>query len=80
MFMLQVEPNGEFMVEPQCILKRRETILQRRAITKVKVQWKHFSFEEATCEDEHFMLEAYLDLFKNQENTEDDVMLQGWNI
>jgi hypothetical protein len=46
----QVEPKVEFQVEPLCILDRREITLWNRAIAQVKVQWKHFSSEEATWE------------------------------
>lgn len=71
---MQVELDGEFLVEPQRILDRREIMLQRRANTQVKVQWKHFSSDEATWEDEGFFREAYPELFVELEwNTEDSV-------
>ena len=34
---VQVEPKGYFLVEPDCILKKREILLQNRTIGKVKV-------------------------------------------
>jgi hypothetical protein len=37
-------------VEPLHILDWREVTLWNRAIAQVKLQWKHFSPEEATCE------------------------------
>ncbi len=52
---LQVEPDGEFLVEPLHILNRRETVLRKRVIPQVKVQWQHFSPEEGTLEDEKVM-------------------------
>ena len=52
---VQVEPEGEFLVEPDCILGRREITLQNRTIGQVKVQWKHLSPEEATWELESKM-------------------------
>ena len=58
-----MEPNGEFLEEPQRILNQIKITLWRRAITQVKVQWKHFSLEEATWEDESFLQEAYPELF-----------------
>ena len=61
--LLQVEPDGEFLFEMQRILDRREIMLRKQVITQVKVQWKHFSLEEATWEDENFVQEAYLELF-----------------
>ena len=45
---VQVEPEGYFWVEPDCILDRREILLQNRTIGKVKVQRKHLSPKEAT--------------------------------
>jgi hypothetical protein len=62
--MVQVEPEGEFQVEPLCILDRKETILWNRVITQVKVQWKHFSPEEATWELEDDMRKIYPTLFQ----------------
>jgi hypothetical protein len=64
--MVQVEPEGEFQVEPLCILDRKETILRNRAIAQVKVQWKHFSPEEATWELEEDMLKYYPTLFRER--------------
>eukprot|EP00253_Pinus_taeda_P020876 PITA_20876 len=46
--LLQVEQEGEFQLEPQCILQRKYLMLRNRAIDQVKVQWKHFGPEEAT--------------------------------
>ena len=45
---VQVEPKGDFLVELDCILERREILLWNRTIGQVKVQWKHISPEEAT--------------------------------
>ena len=45
---VQVEPKGDFLVEPDCILERREILLRNRTIGQVMVQWKHLSPEEAT--------------------------------
>ena len=45
---VQVEPEGDFLVEPDCILERREISLRNRTIGQVKVQWKHLSPEEDT--------------------------------
>ena len=61
--MIQVEPEGEFLPEPQCILDRKETPLQNRTIAQVKVQWKHFGPDEATWEMEDAMRQAYPILF-----------------
>ena len=37
---ISVEPEGEFRIEPMCILYRKVTMLQNQAIGKVKVQWE----------------------------------------
>jgi hypothetical protein len=41
--MIQVEPEGEFLPKPQCILDRKETSLRNRTISQVKVEWKHLA-------------------------------------
>jgi hypothetical protein len=61
--MIQVEPKGEFLPEPQCILDRKETPLRNQTIAQVKVQWKHFGPDEATWEMEDAMKHAYPILF-----------------
>jgi hypothetical protein len=58
-----VEPEGEFLPNPQCILDRKETLLQNRSIAQVKVQWRHFGPYEATWEMEDAMRQAYPILF-----------------
>ena len=67
---VQVEPKGDFLVELDYILDKREILLWNHTIWKVKVQWKHLSPEEATRELESHMWEAYPILF--QGNSEDD--------
>ena len=67
---VQVEPEGYFLVEPDCILDKREILLRNRTIGQVKVQWKHLSLEEATWELESHMRAAYPILFHDR--SEDD--------
>ena len=67
---MQVEPEGDFLVELDCILERREILLRNRTIGQVKVQWKHLIPEEATWELESQMRDAYPILF--EENYGDD--------
>ena len=67
---MQVEPEGDFLVEPDYILETREISLQNHTIGQVKVQWKHLSLEEATWELESHMQDAYPILF--QGNFEDE--------
>ena len=52
---VQVEPEGEFLLELDCILGRREITLRNSTIGQEKVQWKHLSPEEATWELESKM-------------------------
>jgi hypothetical protein len=58
-FVIQVELEGEFIPEPQCILDRKETSLRNRTIAQVKVQWKHFFPIEAMWEMENAMRQTY---------------------
>eukprot|EP00253_Pinus_taeda_P028464 PITA_28464 len=60
---IQVESEGEVLVEPLSILNRREVQLWKQAITQVKVQWQHFGPNEATWEDVELMKKAYPELF-----------------
>eukprot|EP00253_Pinus_taeda_P028795 PITA_28795 len=68
---IQVEPEGEFLVEPVSILDWRRIVLRKRAIIQVKVQWQHFGPDEATWEDEQNMKEAYPELFLVEQHWDD---------
>ena len=65
---IQVEPEGHFQIEPMCILDRKVTMLQNRAIGLVKVQWEHYGPEEATWELEDSMRLAHPFLFNLAEH------------
>lgn len=69
--MLQVELEGEILVEPLNILDRREVMLWKWAITQFKVQWQHFGPDEATWEDEELMKQAYQGLFITEGHRDD---------
>eukprot|EP00253_Pinus_taeda_P014122 PITA_14122 len=71
-----VEPEGEVLVKPLSILDWREVQLRKRAITQVKVQWRHFGHDEATWEDEELMRKAYPELFLGSGHR-DDVQFHG---
>ena len=58
-----MEPEGDFLVEPDRILDKREILLRNCTIGEVKVQWKHLSPEEATWELESHMWESSPMLF-----------------
>jgi len=60
---IQVEPEGGFQVQPVCILDKKVTMLRNRAIGQVKVQWRHYSPEDATWELEEEMWREYPHLF-----------------
>jgi hypothetical protein len=64
--LVQVEPEGEFQVEPLRILDRREIALRNRVVAQVKVQWKHFSPEEATWELEGDLRKSHPILFQER--------------
>ena len=69
--MFQVEPEGEFLVEPVNILDRRRVELRQRVITQAKLQWQHFEPDEATWEDEQVMKENFLGLFVEGKHWDD---------
>ena len=68
---VQVEPEEEILVEPDCILERREITLWNRTIGHVKVQWKHLIREEVTWELESKMRDAYPILFEGNSKDEE---------
>eukprot|EP00253_Pinus_taeda_P023775 PITA_23775 len=61
----QVELDGEFQPDPQCILQKKVLMLWNRAIEQVKVQWKHFGPDEATWEMENHMRAMYPSLLSS---------------
>ena len=62
---MQVEPEGEFQINPMCILSKLVTILWNQAIGQVKVQWEHYGPKEATWELEDAMRLAHPFLFNS---------------
>ena len=60
---IQVEPEGDFLVQPVGILDKKVTMLRNRAIGQVKVLWGHFSPEDATWELEEEMRKKFPQLF-----------------
>jgi hypothetical protein len=63
---VQVEPEGEFQVEPLRILDQGEITLWNRVVAQVKGQWKHFSLEEATWEFEGDLRKSHPILFQER--------------
>ena len=61
--MVQVEIEWELQVESLRILDRKETVPWNWVVARVKVQWKHFSPEEATWELKEEMWKKYPGLF-----------------
>ena len=64
-----MELEVDFHIKPMCILYKREIQLQKQIIIQVKVQWKHYSEEEATWGREEIMRENFPALFQNYNNT-----------
>ena len=60
---IQVEPEGDFPVEPDYILEKREISLRNHSIGQVKVQWKHLGPDQATWDLGSKMRESYPILF-----------------
>ena len=65
---IQVEPEGEFRIEPMHILDRKVNMLRNQAIGQVKVQWEHYGPEEATWELEDAMQLTHPFLFNSMEH------------
>jgi len=61
--LILVEPEGEIQVQPMGILDHRTKRLRKRTVGWVKVQWTHYSPEEATWESEEVMWAEYPYLF-----------------
>jgi hypothetical protein len=53
-------------VEPLHILDWREIVLRNRVVAQVKVQWKHFSPEEATWELEGYLQKYHIIMFQER--------------
>ena len=62
-FILEVELEGEFQLESNCILHRKMLVLWNQEIEQVKVKWNHFGPNEATWEMVHQMWAMYPSLF-----------------
>jgi hypothetical protein len=60
---IQVEPEGEFLLEPQCIIDKKDIPFRNKNISHVKVHWKHFGPNKATWELEDAMKQTYPFLF-----------------
>lgn len=60
---VQVEPEGEFLAKPLCILDLRVVTLCNRDLVQLKVQWKRFTREEGTWELEDAFKEFYPSMF-----------------
>ena len=54
-----MELEGEFQIEPMCILDRKVIMLRNRAIGQVKVKWEHYRPEEGMWEMEDAMQLAH---------------------
>jgi hypothetical protein len=61
---IQVEPEGDFLVQSVCILERKIKHLRNRAMDIVKVQWRWYGPKDATWEHEDSMRAEYLHILK----------------
>ena len=52
-----------------CIFDKREIQLGKQTIVQIKVQWKHYTPGEATCEEEEFIRQVYPDSFQTCNKT-----------
>jgi hypothetical protein len=62
-----VEHEGDFRVEPICILDRKVKVLKKKSTGIVNVQWTCYDPEDATREHEKNMREEYPHFFVNFE-------------
>jgi hypothetical protein len=75
--LVQVEPEGEFQVEPLRILARREIALWNRVVAHVKVQWKNFIFEEDTWELEGDLQKYHPIMFQERNEHRGKCFIEG---
>jgi hypothetical protein len=54
-----VESEGDFWVEPLCIMDQKLKMPKNKAIGLVKVQWNYYGIDDATWEHEETMQEEY---------------------
>jgi hypothetical protein len=52
---IQVKHEGDFQVEPICILEQKFKLLMNKSIWLVKVQWTYYGHQDATWEHEENM-------------------------
>jgi len=64
---IHVEHEGDFWVEPVCIMDRKVKLLCNKEIVLVKVQWSCYGLEDATWEHGETLWEEYLQIFVNFE-------------
>jgi hypothetical protein len=74
----QVEHEGDFRVEPVCILDRKFKVIRNKTIRMVKVQWKYYGPKDVTWKHEENMREEYPQFFYNfEENKMQDSILSS---
>jgi hypothetical protein len=78
---IHVENEGDFLMEPACILDRKVKVLQNKSIGMVRVQWTCYGIEYATWEHEKTIQEEYPHCFVNFEENErfHYEQLEFWN-
>jgi hypothetical protein len=75
---IQVEHEGDFWVEPVCILNWKVKVLRNKTIGMVNVQWTCYNPKDATWEHEENMREEYPPNFDSfEENIMQDSILSS---
>ena len=58
-YLLEVEPDEEFVSVPLHILEKREVQLEKRTTLQLKVQWNHYKPKEDTWKNETTLKSNY---------------------
>ena len=64
--MLQVDLEGEVLIEPVHIIERREIVRKKWEIAQVKVQWENYAPKYATWKIEEEIRHLILSYFKEE--------------
>ena len=64
--LLQVEAEGDVLIELVHIIERTEIVLKKWEIAQVKVQWENYAPKYATCKIEEEIRHLILSYFKEE--------------
>jgi hypothetical protein len=75
---IQVEHEGDFLVEPIRIMDWKFKVIRNKYIGILKVQWIYYGLEDTTWEHAENMQEEHLQSFDNfEENRMQDCILRS---